>query len=162
MRITRQVVAAAALGLALVACGGIQEKKFSKADSDAIRQRTRELASALNAKDAARAAEFYGATATFMPPNEATVHGRDSVKLYYQTLVDAGVADVILEPKEVGGEGPVAYADGTYSMTVKARDGGQRRDRGKYLAVLRNTGGQWRCEYSMWNSDLPQAQAGDQ
>jgi uncharacterized protein (TIGR02246 family) len=159
---TRRTIAVAALGLMLVACGGVQDKKFSKADSDSIKRRTQELVAALNAKDAGKAAQFYGATATFMPPHEATVHGRDSVQLYYQTLVEAGVADVTMEPKDVGGEGPVAYADGTYSMTLKGKNGGQRRDRGKYLFVLRNTGGQWRCEYSIWNSDLPQAEVGDQ
>jgi len=159
---TRRTFAVAALGLMLVACGGTQEKKFSKADGDSIRQRTQGLVAALNAKNASKAAEFYAATATFMPPNEATVHGRDSVQLYYQTLVDAGVADVTMSPRDVGGEWPVAYSDGTYSMTLKGSGGGQRRDRGKYLLVLRNTGGQWRCEYSMWNSDLPPAEAGDQ
>jgi uncharacterized protein (TIGR02246 family) len=152
----------AALGLMLVACGGTQSRTFSKADSDSIKQRTQELVAALNAKNASKAAEFYAATATFMPPNEATMHGRDSVQLYYQTLVEAGMADVTMEPRDVGGEGPVAYADGTYSMTLKGNNGGQRRDRGKYLFVLRNTGGQWRCEYSMWNSDLPPAEAGKQ
>ena len=74
MRITRRTVAVAALGLTLVACGGTQEKKFSKADSDSIKQRTQELAAALNAKDTNKAAEFYGAATTFMPPHEATMH----------------------------------------------------------------------------------------
>jgi uncharacterized protein (TIGR02246 family) len=150
----------AALGLMLAACGGGQEKKFSKADSDQIKQRTHEMAAALNARDAAKAAEFYAATATFMPPNEATIHGRDSVQAYYETMVEAGVSDFTMDPKEVGGEWQVAFANGTYSMTMKSKSGAQRRDRGKYLVVLRNTGGQWRCEYSIWNSDLPQA--GDQ
>ncbi len=159
---TRRFVAVAALGLMLAACGANQERKFSKADSDQIRQRTLDMVAALNAGDAAKAAEFYGATATFMPPNEATVHGRDSVKLFYQAMVEAGVKDVTIEQKEGGGEGAVAFADGTYSMTFKGRSGNERRDRGKYLIVMRNTGGQWRCEYGMWNSDLPQAAAGDQ
>ena len=159
---TRRTVAVAALGLMLAACGGGQDRKFSKADSDQIKQRTQDMVAALNAKDAAKAAEFYGATATFMPPNEATVHGRDSVQLYYQTMVEAGVSDLKMETKDIGGEGPVAYADGTYSMTLKSKSGATRRDRGKYLLVLRNAGGQWRCEFSMWNSDLPLEKAGDE
>ena len=32
---------------------------------------------------------------------------------------------------------------------------------GRIRLRLRHTGGQWRCEYSMWNSDLPQ-QSGDE
>ncbi len=158
---TPRTAVVAALGLMLVACGGAQEKIFTKTDRDHIKARTQDLATALNARDANRAAQFYAATATFMPPHEATVHGRDSVKLYYQALVDDGISDVTLQPKDVGGEGAFAYADGTYSMKLKDRSGADRRDRGKYLFVLRNTGGQWRCEYSMWNSDLPEQEAGD-
>ncbi len=163
MRITGRTVATAALGLTLVACGGTQDSRLTKADTDSMRQQTLDLAAALNAKDAGKAAEFYAATATFMPPNEATVHGRDSVKAFYQTLVDAGLSEVTMDQKEIGGEGPVAFAHGTYSMTVKGQ-ANARHDRGKYLVVFRrNQAGQWRCEYSMWNSDLPQAgEAGDQ
>ena len=160
MRITR-TMAAAALGLALAACGGTQETRLTKADTESMKRQTLDLAAALNAKDATRAAEFYAATTTFMPPNEATVHGRDSVKAYYQTLVEAGVSDVTMDQREIGGEGPVAFAQGTYSMTVNGASA-PRHDRGKYLVVFRrNQAGQWRCEYSMWNSDLPQGAAGD-
>ena len=153
---TRRTFAVAALGLMLAACGGVQDLRLTKADNDQIRQRTQDMVAALNAKDAARAAEFYAATATFMPPNEATMHGRDSVKLYYQTMVEAGAGDVTMEQKAFGGEGSVAFANGTYSMTLKGKSGGSYHDRGKYLMILSNTGGQWRCEYSIWNSDLPQ------
>lgn len=155
------MVAVAALGLMLAACGGTQEKKFTKADTDQIKQRTQEMVAALNAKDAGKAAEFYAASATFMPPNEATIHGRDSVKGYYQTLVDSGAADLVMEQKAFGGEGNVAFVNGTYTVTLKGKSGAPFRDRGKYLFVFGNTGGQWRCEYSIWNSDLPQAEQGD-
>ncbi len=161
---TRRTLAVAALGLTLAACGGAQERHFNRTDADAIRQRTQELVSAVNAKDVAKAADFYAGTATFMPPNAATLHGRDSVKLYYQSIVDA-TTDFTMEPKDVGGVVPaagpgLAYANGTYSMTTKTGSGAAR-DRGKYLLVMRNTGGQWQCEYGIWNSDLPKEMAGD-
>ncbi len=160
----RRVLAAAALGLMLAGCGGAKEKQFTKADADEIRQRTQELVSAVNAKDLAKAAEFYAGTATFMPPNAATLHGRDSVRLYYQSMMES-TTQFTMEPRDVGGVVPaagpgLAYANGTYSMTAKS-GAGETRDRGKYLLVMRNNGGQWRCEYGMWNSDLPKEQAGD-
>ncbi len=157
----RRMMAVAGLTLMLAACGGTQDKTFSKADNDQIRQRTQDLVAAVNARDSVKAAEFYAGTATFMPPNSATVHGRDSVQLYYKTVIDGGMSDLVMEPKDVGGvlpaAGPgLAYANGTYSLTMKTA-GGEQRDRGKYLLVMRNTGGQWRCEYSIWNSDLPKS-----
>jgi ketosteroid isomerase-like protein len=144
----------------LAACGGAQERKFSKADNDQIRQRTLDLVAAVNAKDVVKAADFYGGTATFMPPNAATVHGRDSVQLYYQTIIDGGTTELTMEPKDIAGVMPtagpgLAYANGTYSMKVTTKSGAEQKDRGKYLFVMRNTGGQWRCEYGIWNSDLP-------
>lgn len=151
----------AALGLILAACGGAQERKFSKADSDQIRQRTQELVAAVNANDVVKAADFYAATATFMPPNTATLHGRDSVRLYCQTMLEGGTTELTMEPKDVGGVWPIAYSNGTYSAMSKTNSGAGQRDRGKYLLVMRNTGGQWRCEYCMWNSDLPKAEASD-
>jgi hypothetical protein len=38
---------------------------------------------------------------------------------------------------------------------VKDSKGQPEHDRGKYLFILRNMGGTWRYEFSMWNSDLP-------
>ena len=163
----RPIVAVAALGLLIAACGGATQRAFSKADNDQIRQRTQDLVAAVNARDAVKAADFYASTATFMPPNTATVHGRDSVQLYYQTIIEGGPTELAMEPKEIGGVVPLAgpglaYSSGTYSMTVKTAAGEPQRDRGKYLLVMRNTGGLWRCEYSMWNSDLPKSAGGDE
>lgn len=151
---TRRIVATVALALFVAACGGAQERKFEKSDNDAIRQRTEGFVAAFNAKDPAKAAEFFAGTATFMPPNEATVHGRDSIELFYKTMFEAGAADLQMEPKDVGGVWPLAYANGNFSMTSK-KAGQDVKERGKYLLVMRNTGGQWRCEYCAWNSDLP-------
>ncbi len=164
---TRRTLAVAALGLMLTACGGAQEKAFTRADRQAIEQRTQELAAAINARDLVKAGDFYGSTATFMPPNAATLHGRDSVQAYYQTILDSGTAEFTMEAKDVSGAVPatgpgLAYANGTYSIVVKTKSGAEQRDRGKFLFLLRNTGGTWRCEYGMWNSDLPRNQGGDE
>ena len=58
-------------------------------------------------------------------------------------------------PEEVAGHGPIAYEYGLYSLDL----GGNGRDRGKYLRVLRNTAGTWRVEKTIWSSDLPPSAA---
>jgi hypothetical protein len=46
-------------------------------------------------------------------------------------------------------------------MDLKNAKGQPEHDRGKYLFILRSMGGNWRYEYSMWNSDLPTEQMAD-
>ena len=84
-----------------------------------------------------------------MPPNAPLLRGRDPLKSFYTDLVSK-VSDIRLEPADVAGHGPIAYESGTYSMNT-----GATRDRGKFLFVLRNMGGNWRFEYTSWSSDLP-------
>ena len=66
------------------------------------------------------------------------LRGREPLKSFYTDLVSK-VSDIRLEPADVAGHGPLAYESGTYSMNT-----GATRDRGKFLFVLRNMGGNWR------------------
>ena len=96
---------------------------------------------------------LYADNSVFMPPNEPLLRGRDPLKSFYTDLVSK-VSDIRLEPADVAGHGPIAYESGTYSMNT-----GATRDRGKFLFVLRNMGGNWRFEYTSWSSDLPRPAA---
>jgi ketosteroid isomerase-like protein len=152
----RTVMKAAALALALGvgACGGGPvESAFSKADSDAIRKSTADLASSINDKNVEQILGLYAENSVFMPPNAPLLRGREPLKSFYTDFVSK-VTDIRLEPVDVAGHGPIAYQSGTYTMNL-----GSTRDRGKYLFVLRNTGGKWRMEYTSWSSDLPKPAA---
>jgi ketosteroid isomerase-like protein len=152
----RTVMKAAALALALGmgACGGGSvEPAFSKADSDAIRKSTADLATHINAKNVEQILGLYAENSVFMPPNAPLLRGREPLKSFYTDFVSK-VTDIKLEPVDVAGHGPIGYESGTYTMNL-----GSTRDRGKYLFVLRNTGGKWRMEYTSWSSDLPKPAA---
>lgn len=151
----RTVMKAAALALALGAgaCGGPVQQAFGKADSDAIRKSTADLATHINAKNVEEILALYADNSVFMPPNAPLLRGREPLKSFYTDLVTK-VTDITLEPVDVAGHGPIAYESGTYTMNL-----GTTRDRGKYLFVLRNTGGKWRMEYTSWSSDLPKPAA---
>jgi ketosteroid isomerase-like protein len=152
----RTVMKAAALALALGvgACGaGPVEPAFSRADSDAIRKSTADLATHINDKNVEQILGLYAENSVFMPPNAPLLRGREPLKSFYTDLVSK-VTDIKLEPVDVAGHGPIGYESGTYTMNL-----GSTRDRGKYLFVLRNTGGKWRMEYTSWSSDLPKPAA---
>jgi len=112
---------------------------------------------AFNDKDVAQVLGTYAENATFMPPNQPVIRGKDALKVFYDDMFKSGATGVKLNVSEVSGHGPLAYQSGTYEMEVKPTKGTRTRDRGKYLFVLRRIGEAWRYEYAMWNSDLAQS-----
>ncbi len=144
------LVLCAAIALTFGACGGRKVPEFGRADADTIKKVTQDFVAAYNAKDAAKVVTFLSGSAVLMPPNSSTLRGQDSIKGYYQARFAEGATDLSLDPRDVSGSGPLAYASGSYSVRT-----GDRRDRGKYLWILRNMAGTWRAEYQVWSSDLP-------
>jgi ketosteroid isomerase-like protein len=149
-------IAAAVLALGAAACGNTPGQQFTAKDQASIRSNNDALVQAINAKDVGKIVGFYAENSTFMPPNRPIIRGKDSLKSYYQDFVKDTSA-VHLTVDEVSGSGPLAYQTGTYEMDTKNGKGQPYHDRGKYLFILRSLGGNWRYEYSMWNSDLPSA-----
>jgi ketosteroid isomerase-like protein len=145
-------IAALALTVFVSACAsGAKEQGFTMADQQAIRKNATDLAAAFNAKEVDKLLDFYADTSIFMPPNAPLLRGREPLKSFYSNMIERGATNLRLEPNEVSGYGPIAYAAGTYSVSYDK--GGH--DRGKYLLVLRNMGGTWRTEKTIWSSDLP-------
>lgn len=150
----RHVVTITALALTVIvsACAtGASQQEFSRTDADAIKQSAAALSAAFNEKNVDKVLEFYAENSVFMPPNAPLLRGREPLKSFYSEMIEKGATRLQLEPDEVAGHGPIAYESGTYQ--VNYTNGG--RDRGKYLLVLRNTGGTWRTEKTIWSSDLP-------
>ena len=144
---------ALAMTISLGACGGAPSQEFERTDSDAIRKNTNDLAAAINAKNVDQILALYADNSVFMPPNAPLLRGREPLKSFYTDLVSR-VTEMTLEPADIAGHGPIAYESGSYMMNV-----GSTRDRGKFLFVLRKTGGNWRLEYTSWSSDLPRPAA---
>ena len=151
-------VAVAACLIAAAACGGPTGQEFTAKDQASIRSKNDALVQAIGSKDVGKIVDFYAENTTFMPPNRPIIRGRESLKGFYQDLVN-DTKDLRLTVDEVSGSGPLAYQTGRYEMDVKGVRGQPEHDRGKYLFILRNMGGNWRYEFSMWNSDLPAEQS---
>jgi ketosteroid isomerase-like protein len=146
-------LAVLALSVGVSACSGPKEQVFSTADAQAIRQATAALETTFNAKDVDKILSLYTDNSVFMPPNKPLLRGRAALKGFYEGLLNGGSTDLKLTPDDVAGHGPLAYESGSYSMM-----NGPTHDRGKFLFVFRNMGGNWKIEYTSWSSDLPAAQ----
>lgn len=138
------------VALALSACGGPKGAEFGTADAAAIRKLDAEFVAAFNAKDLNKILAMYTDNSVFMPPNAPTLRGTEPLKSFYNDLFTRAT-DLKMEPSDVAGHGPIAYQSGAYSL------GGTARDRGKFLFVMRKMGENWRFEYTIWSSDLPNA-----
>jgi len=146
-------IVVAALAVAAAACGG-GGQTFGPKDQASIRSKGDALVEAFNAKQIPQLVDLYAENIVFMPPNRPIVRGKDPLKGFFQELT-ANTSGLKLTVDEVSGSGPLAYAAGAYEMEVANAKGAPTRDRGNYLFVLRQLGGTWRYEYSIWNSDLP-------
>jgi ketosteroid isomerase-like protein len=142
-----------ALSVGVSACSGPKEQAFGTPDAQAIRQATKALETAFNAKEVDKILSLYTDNSVFMPPNKPLLRGRGPLKGFYEGLLNGGSTDLKLTSEDVAGHGPLAYESGSYSMM-----NGPTHDRGKFLFVFRNMGGNWKIEYTSWSSDLPAAQ----
>jgi ketosteroid isomerase-like protein len=153
----RKMMLAAAIALA-AACAQQGEPQFGQQDAGRIRQRTQDYAQAFNAKDAAKVLSFYSGETVFMPPNSPTLRGREAVAEFYKRMYSEGAEELVIESKDVGGQGTLAYESGTFSLRRRPASGTETRDRGKYMFIWRFYRAQnaWLVDYTIWSSDLPQ------
>ena len=106
--------------------------------------------------DAAAVARLYTDDAVEMPPGAPSMKGKAAIQDSYIKLF-AGPSKVTaftLDHMESRISGDVAYDVGTYRQTMSpAPAGAPGEDTGKYVVILRRTGGQWKVAYAIYNSD---------
>jgi uncharacterized protein (TIGR02246 family) len=151
------LMAATIMAVALTACSAPAQDEFDKADRDNITTLVQDFTNAYNAKDAAKTATFFTGGAGFMPPNASTIRGTEAIQAYFAGRFEQGATDLLIEPKDIAGSGALAYATGNFSLRLAPAGGPDRRDRGKFLWVLRHLGGRWLMEYVIFSSDFPPA-----
>src|SRR4051812_40750694 len=101
--------------MAASACGGSKPgEDFGMKDQANIRERGEAFVKAFNDKDVAQVLGLYAENATFMPPNQPVIRGRDALKVFYDDMFKSGASGLKLNVSEVSGHGPLAYQSGTY------------------------------------------------
>jgi ketosteroid isomerase-like protein len=102
-------------------------------------------------------AEFYAANAVVMPPNMATVRGREAVRAFFATM-NPLTPTLTLHADSVWGSGSWAVEVGRWNWAWaagKMPPGAPAADSGKYIVRWVNEGGRWLMAQDIWNSDLP-------
>jgi uncharacterized protein (TIGR02246 family) len=151
-------ILAVGMVVALAACSAPVAREFGKTDVENIRKVVEEFLAVYNSKDAEKLANLFTGGAVVMPPNASTMRGHQSIRDYFVGRFASGASDLVLEPKDINGSLPLAYASGDYSLKMAPPGAANpARDRGKFLWVLRETNGKWMLEYLIFSSDLPLA-----
>ena len=152
---TLRYLAAVTLVAALAGCSQAPAgPTFTREDTDTITRQIQELRTAFNAKDPDKVAQLFSANAVVMPPNQSTARSRDSVKQYYVSRFADGAQDLELDPKDISGFGPLAYASGDYRLNLVKEGAEPQRDRGKFVWIFRKTNDRWLIEYVIFSSDF--------
>jgi ketosteroid isomerase-like protein len=142
------------LALAGGGCSQAGPPEFGKADVDSINKMLQEFVAGYNAKDALKVSQMFTGAAVVLPPNASTVRGQENVRDYYVKRFNQGATDLSLEAVDVGGHGPLAFVSGDYRLNIAPPGGEARRDRGKFLFVLRHVRDRWMLEHLMFSSDF--------
>ena len=105
-------------------------------------------------------AEFYATDGALMPPNMATVKGRDAIRVFFATLNTSDPRPTLtLRAETVVGAGAMALEKGRWRWTFPAGatlpPGMPAVDSGKYFVHWMQHSGKWVMVDDIWNSDLP-------
>lgn len=115
---------------------------------------------AANRGDMAAVAALYTEDAILLPPNAASVRGRQSIQRFFEGFRAVSPSNVRLFPDEITACGNTAYELGRYEMTLNPPGAAPINDRGKYIVVWqRQSDGSWRISRDIFNSDLAAAGA---
>jgi ketosteroid isomerase-like protein len=90
----------------------------------------------------------------FRLTNSDVVEGTDAIRSFWQSVMNMGIKNVVLETIEVEDLGDTAIEGGRYRLLVA---NGSVADGGKYIVVWKNEGGTWKLHRDIWTtSQRPQ------
>jgi uncharacterized protein (TIGR02246 family) len=119
---------------------------------DAIAAANGKFMAAFNGGDAAGLAALYTETGQVLPPNSDFVTGQQAIQGFWQALMDMGIKEAKLEIVEAEDHGDTATEVSEFTLYG---EGGQVLDKGKYIIIWKQEGGQWKLHRDIFNSSMP-------
>ncbi len=145
--------------LLVLAISGCAPQVDVEAEADAIRSMSNEWLNAVRAKDVDRIMADFSTDASVLAPNAPIATGSEAIRQVWSDMVESpGFAmNTQVTKVEVARAGDLAYAVGTYELTMNDPEGNPVTDRGKWVAVGKKEAGAWKWIADIWNSDGPAA-----
>lgn len=124
-------------------------------DREDIETRLTEFETALNGGDAAGVAALYTEDAMVLPPDGEIAEGREAIHALWQSLIDAGLGQIDLQPADIEVAGNVAAETSTFEGVVTSEEG-ETPVAGKYVVVWKRIDGVWFLHRDIWNTPTPE------
>jgi uncharacterized protein (TIGR02246 family) len=148
----RTFATACLLAWGLLACQGGQGQ-LSKADTEAIRALKAAYIRNAIAGDWNSWADTLTTDAVVMPVDRK-LRGRDAILVWARAM--PRLTSFAAPIDEVTGSGDLAYATGSYLLTVIAADGSSTLEQGSFIDILRKqSDGSWRIARAIWRPHAP-------
>ncbi len=101
---------------------------------------------------------YYTDDAFFLPPDAPIASGKEAIRAVWTQLLANPDVSWQTTRVEVSSAGDLAYATGTYEITVDASEDNPVSEIGKWVAVWKKQAdGSWKCVADIFNSDQPAA-----
>jgi uncharacterized protein (TIGR02246 family) len=114
---------------------------------------------AVLAADARAVAAMYREDGVELPNCAPAAKGRTAIEQRYREFFSTPIrmAAFTFTHAEAVASGDLAYDVGSYEDTLSLPDGSTATDKGKYVAILRRSQGDWKLAHLIYNSDAPAA-----
>ena len=159
----RTVASIAAIVLVTAGYGLSQGTSLPDQDVAAIRQLTeQDIPALIAAHDWTGLATKFKEDAIIMPFGEPEVRGKAQImEVLERNWGFMPITEFIQKSVKIDGRGDLAYARGTYAITVNIENVPEIRDRGKYLVILEKRGGAWLLSTTSYSRDTEKPQVGN-
>ena len=146
--------AIALLAIVATGCTATEPATLTEADRAAIRQQHADSVKAANAKDWAKWTAGFAENGVAMPSNSEAIRGHSALLKFAEGYPP--FTNFTAEVTEVEGSATMAYARGTYAITITMPGMSPMPDKGKFLEIWKKQpDGSWKVAIDMFNSDMP-------
>lgn len=148
-----RVITGLTLLVVLTACER-EAPELSQADKEAVKAHIEKYRQAVLAADWDAWGRTLAADVFASPPNVAPMTGREAAVAWVKTFPK--ITGLTVNVDEVTGRGDLAYARGTYGLSLTLPDGSPMTERGSFLEVhRRQADGTWPYTHLMYHSTEP-------
>ncbi len=119
---------------------------------EAIEKANANLLACFRRGDARAIGNLYTNEAQLLPTGSEPIKGPGAIGDFWETVLQMGVKDVKLQTLDVDAQGNTAIELGEYTLFAGS---GQVADRGKYVVVWKEVGGEWKLHWDIWNTNQP-------
>lgn len=119
---------------------------------EVIRANSDRWNTAFNSGNASAVSDLYTPDATVLPHTHDVISGFESIRAFWQSVIDAGFKNHKIDLLDVHSRGDLAYETAKWQAEGPGEDGTTQFFGGSLVNVFERQGdGSWKCRVHIWN-----------